>query len=126
MFLRHNLLGITWGVFILILTLTPGAYMPKTPDWEFLRFDTFAHFFVFGVFVLLLILGFVKQQTFAIFRRYPGLIAIMIGIAYGVLIEVIQGLIPGRQFDYFDMVSNAIGCFTGWGLSFIVRNYNTG
>lgn len=124
MFIRYNLFGIIWGVIILILTLSPGVYMPETPDWKFLRFDIFAHFFVFGVFVLLLALGFIKQDTYQSLKQYPVLIAIIIGIVYGILIEIVQGWIPGRQFDYFDMVANAIGCFTGSGIFYIMRKYN--
>lgn len=115
MFIRHNLFGIIWAGIILVLTLMPGDAMPKVWDWGLLGFDTFAHFFVFGVFVFLFITGFSKQSAFVALQLFPVSYAIILGIAFGIMIEIMQGLIPGRYFETFDIVANTIGCFTGWG-----------
>jgi glycopeptide antibiotics resistance protein len=41
-------------------------------------------------------------------------------IAYGVLTEVLQGVITTtRFFDYFDMLANALGCMIVW---LLIRN----
>lgn len=114
MFVRYNLFGLGWSLAILVLTLSPGYAMPETPDWNFLQFDTFAHFFVFGILTLLMIVGFTKQYTFKRLKSNPVGYAILIAVIYGVLIEFAQGIIPERFFDIKDMIANTVGCFTGW------------
>lgn len=36
-------------------------------------------------------------------------------LAYGLVLELLQIVIPGRSFEWLDLVSNAIGTFAGWG-----------
>src|SRR5690606_27371840 len=114
MFLQYNLFGICWAAIILILTVSPGHEMPKTLDWNLLGFDTFSHFAVFGLLTLLLIVGFAKQFTFKKIRDNAIGFAISIGILYGILIEGIQSMVPGRYFDVADILANSIGCLTGF------------
>lgn len=41
--------------------------------------------------------------------------AITIGIfAFGCILELLQGVIPGRDLEWLDVVANSIGVFTGW------------
>ncbi|MGH8602896.1 MAG: VanZ family protein, partial [Gammaproteobacteria bacterium] len=40
---------------------------------------------------------------------------ITIGIfAYSCMLELVQGVIPGRDPEWIDVVANGIGVFTGW------------
>lgn len=115
MFIRYNLPAIVWSVIILVLTLSPGVYIPQEFDWKLIREDLLAHFFVFAVLVFLMMQGFTRQHTNASLRSNASVYAVVIAVVYGGVLEVIQGFIPERSFDYFDMVANAVGSFSGWG-----------
>lgn len=115
MFIRYNLPAIVWSVIILVLTLSPGVYIPQEFDWNLIRADLLAHFFVFAVLVFLMMQGFTRQHTNASLRSNATVYAVVIAVVYGGVLEVIQGFIPERSFDYFDMVANAVGSFSGWG-----------
>jgi|SRR5690606_38851300 len=120
MFIQYNLFGICWAAIIFLLTVSPGHEMPKTLDWNLLGFDTFSHFFVFGLLTLLLIVGFIKQFTFNKIRNNAVAYAIGVGVVYGILIESIQSMIPGRYFDFIDILANTVGCLTGYLAFYII------
>lgn len=121
MFLRYNAFAFGWLLLILLLTLTPGENMPRTDLWhEFLSFDKVVHFFIFGALVFLLIVGLSKQYTYLYLRRHAVGISLGAGVFYGILIEFIQHLIPGRSLEFADMLANSLGCFIGYGMFFLV------
>lgn len=120
MFLRYNLFNITWAFFVLALTLMPGASMPMTNIWDLFKFDNFAHVFVFFVLTFLTIIGLRKQYTFRVCRFKAVQLGVSVCILYGLALEVIQGLVPGRTLEIQDMIANTLGCFVGWGLYFMI------
>lgn len=124
MFIQYNLFGFFWATIILLLTVSPGHEMPKTLDWNLLAFDTFSHFIVFGVLTLLLIVGFTKQFAYNNIRRNAVTYALGAGIFYGILIEGIQSVIPGRYFDVIDILANSIGCLTGYVSFYLIYRLN--
>lgn len=124
MFLRYNVFTISWMVIILLLTLTPGKSMPRTSLWEdLLSFDKFAHLTIFAVLVYLLIIGMSKQYTYHFLKRNALVVALLAGIGYGLIIELIQLLIPGRSFEMADILANSTGCFIGVGLFYLVYKF---
>lgn len=116
MFWRYNLFGLLWAVFILALTATPGFAMPETIRWNLLEFDKFAHLGVFAVLALLLIIGFKKQYSFVRIRENAVLFALGITTFYGVSIEFLQSIIPGRSIEFADVIADISGALVGWGL----------
>lgn len=95
--------------------------MPETSLWQdLLSFDKVAHFIVFAVLVFLMIIGMSKQYSYLLLRRKAISFSLITGIIYGVLIEIIQHMIPGRAFEFSDIIANTIGCFMGVGLFYIV------
>lgn len=94
--------------------------MPQTDIWDFLGFDKFAHLFTFGVLVLLMIVGFTKQYKFLYLRYHAVRLSVAGCIMYGLLLELIQALIPGRNIEYLDMIADSVGCFLGLGLFYAV------
>lgn len=121
MFLRYNVFALGWMLLILLLTLTPGENMPQTGLWEeFLNFDKVVHLSIFGAMVFLLIISLSKQYTFLYLRRHAIGVSVATGILYGILIELIQNLIPGRSFEFADVIANSLGCLTGYGIFFLV------
>jgi VanZ family protein len=124
MFVRYNLFGIVWAIIIFMLILMPGHNMPDTNIWSFLTFDKFAHFFVFAVLVLLLIIGYTKQYTYTLLKFNAVKSALITGIGYSLILECGQALVPERTFDLADVLANTIGCFLGSLLFYFVYKFN--
>lgn len=97
-----------------MLTALPGEDFPDLNFWSLLTFDKAAHMFVFAVLVLLLIIGFIKQYRFRQLRYIAVRTAVIIGIAYGALTELMQEFIfAGRSADVWDFAANTIGVLLG-------------
>lgn len=83
--------------------------------WALLQFDSFAHAAVFVIFVFLWSVAFHKQRRFAFFKKNGSWLPVVIGIAYGILIEIMQYLIfVGRDAEWSDMLCDTIGCVAGY------------
>jgi len=95
-----------WALVILILTLTPGKFMPQVDYWSIMSLDKYVHMGIFFVQVLLILRG-AKALKILTVRNY--FIYALIGTVYGALIECIQQFIPLRSFDVNDMVANMAG-----------------
>ncbi len=114
MFLRHNLLGILWAIFILILCGLPGEQFQKS---HITNADKVIHTFLFAVLFFLLSVGFIKQRTFPYLRINTLSKVLIISMLYGLVIEVLQGAVfIGRSIDLYDAIFNGIGCLVGYGL----------
>jgi VanZ family protein len=114
MFLRHNLLGILWAIFILILCGLPGEQFQKS---HITNADKVIHTFLFAVLFFLLSVGFIKQRTFPYLRINTLSKVLLISLLYGLVIEVLQGAVfIGRSIDLYDAIFNGIGCLVGYGL----------
>ena len=120
MFLRYNLFGILWLLLITLLGLTPGESMPVTNIWDFFSFDKIAHFAVFAMLTLLLIIGFTKQYSFLFVRYHAINLGIGFALAYGIAIELLQLMIPERALEWQDMLANSIGVFVGWLVFYLI------
>ena len=68
--------------------------------------DKLQHFGAFLILSFFLMLLFSHK---AIDFKYPYLLAIVLAIAYGILIEIIQYGIPYRSFSFLDMLADTIG-----------------
>ena len=124
MFFRYNAFTICWALLIMLLTLSPGESMPRTNLWqELLNFDKAAHFFVFSILVLLMIVGLSKQYTYEKLRRKAVVYSLSASIGYGLLIEAIQYAIPDRSFELADLLANTTGCFIGYGLFYLLYKF---
>lgn len=111
-----------WAIMILTLTLLPAHAMPPTPIWEIISFDSFAHFFVFGVQALLLICTFIKESRFTALRRYAVSAACILTVLFGIAVELLQMLMhAGRQADLVDVLANTIGVGCGLMAFYIIR-----
>jgi len=100
----------------------PGNDMPKVTG--IVSFDKLAHFSIFSVQVLLLIVSFQKQYSFGFFRENSIPMAIGIGIVYGVCIEIAQSLIPERSFEFLDIIADSSGCFAGYLFFYMLYKYD--
>jgi VanZ family protein len=124
MFFRYNVFTFCWMLLVLLLTLTPGDNMPKTSLWaSILSFDTVAHFGIFAIMVFLMVIGLSKQYAYHFLRQKAVLVSLSVCILYGVLVEALQHLIPGRHFELFDILANSLGCLAGLGVFYLVYKF---
>jgi VanZ family protein len=100
-----------WALIILILCGIPGRDIPHISFLELLSFDKFVHAGIFFVFVLLTLRGLVLQGKNS---KHAKLVAGMICISYGGLLEVMQGtFFSERSADVYDFIANSFGCIIG-------------
>ena len=109
-FNRYLILAVSWGLIILLLTMTPGKAIP---DYTFLSYDKLGHAFFFGVLVLLLAPGLKTQEKYQSLKRHAVAAAFLLANLYGFIIEYLQSFIPDRSMDYFDALANSTGTVFG-------------
>jgi len=99
-------LALIWLFTILFVTLTPGEKLPDTPD--VIGFDKLVHLSMFLVLTVLWIsIGNQNREKASIKKITTNYL--VFGIFFAILVEYLQKYIPGRSFDYWDMVANLTG-----------------
>lgn len=89
----------------------PGRDLPSVSIWEF---DKIVHFGVYFLLAVLLYFGWKKQQTVPHLHHQTKLKIILICVAYGFGVEVLQEwLTADRHFDWFDAIANGVGGLAG-------------
>jgi len=96
--------GLALLVITLVYALRPMPEFPFTFTW----FDKFLHAGAF--------LFFMTFFSGVIERRY-WIHLFFVLLAYGVLIELLQGQVPNRQADVADAAADLVGLFLGVGLA---------
>ncbi|HET6228237.1 MAG TPA: VanZ family protein [Bacteroidia bacterium] len=115
MFLKYTKWAMLWALLILILCGMPGKGIPHISFLELLSFDKFVHASIFFIFILLSIRGYVLQTQFSKLKQNAKPAAFWICVAYGGLMEVMQGtLFIDRSADVYDFIANSFGCTMGW------------
>lgn len=99
--MRRGLLLISWLLIVLILSIIP---VPET-DIGSKGLDKVVHFTIYGITALL----FYKLLYNMGGPGIIGLISVVIASLYGLIIEIIQSLIPYRSFSVSDILSNFLG-----------------
>src|ERR1700709_727644 len=108
---RPYIPAVGWALVILILTLTPGKYLPHQDYWTLLSVDKYIHFSIFFIQVWLLLWAAARSTGYLKAIQY--LFPVLFGTGYGIMIEFIQTVIPQRSFDIHDMVANTFGAIFG-------------
>lgn len=114
MFFKYNWPAMLWALVILVLCGMPGKSIPHISFLELLSFDKFVHACIFFTFFVLTVRGFSLQSRFLSLQQSPKLIAFIICVTYGGLMEVMQGtLFQDRSADVLDFIANSFGCTMG-------------
>jgi VanZ family protein len=92
---------VVWIVVIFILTGYPSLKTPHVKEFPFDKLYHFALFFVLGILEYRIL----KNYLFFVF-----------GCTIAVCAELQQLIIPGRDFEVFDIIAGLIGLF----LSFVI------
>lgn len=122
MFFRYNFPGVIWGLIILILSGLPPDNFPDTSFLDIPHKDKIIHFGLFLVLVFLLSRGFLLQKRFIILKKSYPASALISGIAYGGITEILQEIVfITRGCEISDFISDVAGCCTGLALFLIFR-----
>lgn len=105
--MKRSLPAILWLLAILVATLTPGEQLPETPD--VIGFDKLVHFSLFFMLTFLWYRAGVKNRKEKLNERNFITNYLVFGIGIAILVEYLQQFIPGRSFDWWDMVANIAG-----------------
>lgn len=102
-------LAITWTIIMLIGCLTPHDQVPdELNTWN----DKSLHILIFAPFTLLWMLAGWRMKM-----------ALTAGVVYGILIEVLQYLLPiNRSADWKDVIADCIGTVLGVGLAWLIQH----
>ncbi len=122
MFIRFNLFTILWSIVIFLLILMPGQQMPQIGD--LFSFDKIAHLGVFCILCFFMIVGFSKQWSFKILKKYAVRYGLLISVVYASILELGQSVIPDRSSNIYDMAFNLSGVCLGYLLFLLVYKFS--
>lgn len=114
MTLKHLIPALLWLSVITWLSVMPNMQLPSV---KFFAPDKLGHAGAYGLLCWLLLHGrarYQKAQGAHISAQQMGSITAF-AAAYGVVMELVQyAFVPGRYYEYGDMLANAIGAGLGW------------
>jgi VanZ family protein len=110
MFIRYNWIGIAWAIFILVVCIIPVPDIPAPPK---LNADKLFHAAVYAFLAFVLASGFYRQYRFPSLGRHAVKSAFLFAMFYGAFIELVQGALPYRSMDIFDLLANTAGALAG-------------
>lgn len=117
MFFKHTKWAMLWALVILVLCGMPGRDIPHISFLEMLSFDKVVHAGIFFVLFALMVRGFILQSAYKQLHDNAKGVALIIGISYGGVLEILQGLVfEERSADVYDFAANSIGCLIAWKL----------
>lgn len=115
MFLRYHLPTLLWALFILIICAIPGDKIPKLSFLEWLKPDKIVHLLVFSLLCILLLRSFLDANTLNWKKKNVVLMALLLCVFYGTLIEFLQyKVFINRSGDIRDVFANTLGVLLGW------------
>ena len=95
------------SVLIIIAVLMPGSNLP---DVNIGGFDKLIHFGMFAVWAIAVRFDFGT-------KLFPWILVIVTGLLFSGLTEVLQLVVEGRSFDFYDMAADALGLMAGLAVS---------
>jgi len=107
--------AILWFIITTVLLVLPGPDIPSVGFLNKIYFDKWVHAGLFGGMTVLFSFPFIWK--FNATKKLLIYIAIVCAL-YGVAMEYVQKYIAfERDFDYFDMVADGVGCIIGYFVS---------
>jgi VanZ family protein len=105
-------MAIAWTTLIAILTLLPGSTIDRFNLWGILSFDKIGHFGLYMIYAFLVVNKLITTLKKSNFWSIS-IISFAIAALFGIVLEIIQGMIPGRNFDFVDLIFNIAGAISG-------------
>jgi VanZ family protein len=112
--IRYYLPAIIWALAIFIVSSIPNL---STPGLGISFSDKVAHLIEFGILGFLLTLGLLRAG-----RPLKNIwkVVITLGIAYAIFDEFHQYIVPGRYFEFLDLLADIIGAVLGAAIAIVV------
>lgn len=117
-FYRYQLPLLIWAVVIFILSSFETTSHIETP---IIAEDKLAHISIYFVFCWFSRRALFFQTRSYLLKRWSLVVAFLLSCLYGYLDEVHQLFVPCRNYDYFDMLADAIGAIL-FIISFVLIN----
>ncbi len=112
--------AILWLLITTFLLVLPGPDVPSISFLDIIYFDKWVHAGLFGGMTFLFGFPFIKIGTAT--KKMLIYIAILSAF-YGIAMEYVQKYMAfERDFDYFDMVADSVGCIIGYFGGIILKN----
>ena len=114
MYLKAFTPPILWLIISTLLLSVPGSDIPHVRFLDFPYSDKLIHVGMFALLSALFSYPFtLAAEDFIVLRKKFTTTAMCV-LAYGVLMEFVQKyFVPGRSFDFLDIVSDGIGSLAG-------------
>jgi VanZ family protein len=106
-------LALAWSLMTATVTLLPGSTIDQLNLWGILSFDKAGHFMLYCIYTILLINAFRSGQKKSYVSSKILVFSFLIATCFGLVLEMIQSKIPGRNFDFIDMIANIAGSIFG-------------
>ena len=98
-------------IVIVLLSLLPGQSIPKPSIINIPYIDKIVHFFMYFIFSLLIIYGYLKYTKGDLKKKHI-IISFAIIVFWGGLMEILQGVFQfslGRNMNLLDFIANLTG-----------------
>ncbi|KYG85702.1 hypothetical protein AWW67_00200 [Roseivirga seohaensis] len=109
-FIKQYWASVLWAIVLAVLMLLPQDSFPES---KLLSYDKLAHLGVFGILSFLVLLGKRNKEDKVRLENKSLIRALTICIVYGLVLESLQSVVPGRMTDIYDLLSNTIGAIAG-------------
>ncbi len=107
------------AIWWLVLTYCSLTTVPELPKFDLFSLDKLIHFGIYGLLNLFFLGGWRRAgKTLSI---KVTLYFTLFAMAWGILIEYIQGTLSYRTFEYDDMIANTIGAILSIPFYWIAR-----
>lgn len=103
------------SAIIVLIAITILSLLPPKSGIELPSNDKLSHFIAYSVLSLNVCLLFQSWSKM--------IIALLCTIGYGILIEFAQGLVPGRDPSFYDILANTIGVLIGFLLNLLIGKW---
>mgnify|MGYP001084770177 CR=1 FL=1 len=116
---RGYIPAILWSLFIASSCLLPASSFHRFSLNSLFELDKLIHLILY--FVLVVLWAISSGTNYGANKKF---IIVLMSIAYGVLIELLQAMMGmGRAYDLDDIIANTVGCILGiLSVSFVSRN----
>jgi VanZ family protein len=98
---------LAWAIFTAILLLLPPVFVPELESANGLELDKAGHVFLF------LVLGALAVGPARARTRHPLLAVVLGGLAFGAVLELLQGALGWRSAELADLLADGIGLAVG-------------
>ena len=99
---------IVYWIMLFIATTLPASNLPSVAVS-----DKIKHFGAFFGLSVLLSLTLIYQNKVLLFKKYFLVSALVISSIYGLLDEIHQSFVPGRNSEFLDWVADSLGASAG-------------